>query len=411
MCVLCIFGQHNYGDPNRGEGYEYSNFVPTLRRLGHEVLFLESRNRTCYRNFRELNAALLDTVEQNRPDVVFAVLVHYEIWLETWEILRDAGVAATVNWTTDDSWRYDQFSRLVAPAFHAFTTTYPAIYARYQREGISHVLLTQWAANAANLQAPLPATQCQYAVSFVGTAHSKRPAWVAALRQRGIDVTCFGYGWPHGPVSADDIPEIIRSSVISLNFASGAMAWNKLLPCSTNQVKARTFEVPGAGGFLLTEWAEDLDRYYTPGREIATFRDLDELEDKIRHYLAHPTERDAIARAGHERTRSEHTYDQRLAEVLEFALRQREEYFAGRDVSPTGQIDWARFEEATQSHRMDRKLLLLKRALVAACSVVWGPVRGPRAARRLVFELSWRMAGARTYSAAGLPGRMFYSVS
>lgn len=286
MKILCVFGQHNYGDPNRGEGYEYSNFVPTLRRLGHEVLFLESRNRTCHRNFRELNEALLDKVEQNRPDVVFTVLTHYEIWLETWEILRDAGIAATVNWTTDDSWRYDQFSRLVAPAFHAFTTTYPAIYARYQREGISHVLLTQWAANAVNLQAPLPATQCQYTVSFVGTAHTKRPAWVTALRQRGIDVACFGYGWPHGPVSADDISEIIRSSAVSLNFASGAIVWNKLLPCSTNQVKARTFEVPGAGGFLLTEWAEGLDRYYTPGWEIAVFRDLDELEDKIHYYLA-----------------------------------------------------------------------------------------------------------------------------
>ena len=39
MRVLCVFGEHNYGDPNRGEGYEYANFVPALRRLGHEVLF------------------------------------------------------------------------------------------------------------------------------------------------------------------------------------------------------------------------------------------------------------------------------------------------------------------------------------------------------------------------------------
>lgn len=411
MRVLCIFGQHNYGDPNRGEGYEYTNFIPTLRRLGHEVLFLESWNRACYHDFRELNEALLRTVEWNSPDVVFAVLLHYEIWLETWEILREAGIAATVNWTTDDSWKYAQFSRLVAPAFHAFTTTYPAIYARYERDGISHVLLTQWASNAAGLQPPLPATECKYAVSFVGTAHGNRRAWVDALRHRGIDVACFGYGWPTGSVAAGDIPQIIRNSIISLNFANGARVWNGILPRQVNQIKARTFEVPGAGGFLLTEWADNLDRYYIPGREIEVFHNLDELADKIRYYLAHPAERDAIAQAGYERTCAEHTYDRRLAEVLDFALCQRVEYFARRGVLPTGRIDWDKFEQAAQHHRMDGKLLLLKRALVTACSIMWGPVRGPRAARRLVFELSWRLVGARTYSAAGWPGRMFYLVS
>jgi len=411
MRVLCVFGQHNYGNPNRGEGYEYTNFIQTLRRLGHEVLFLESWDRGCYSDFRELNRALLHTVEQNHPDVVFAVLTHYEIWLETWEILRDAGIAAIVNWTTDDSWKYAQFSRLVAPAFHAFTTTYPAIYARYQRDGISHVLLTQWAANAASLQPPLPAAECEYPVSFVGTAHGKRRAWVDALHQRGIEVACFGHGWPNGPVAAAAIPQIIRNSVISLNFANSARVWDGVVPRQTNQIKARTFEVPGAGGFLLTEWADNLERYYMPGREIEVFHNQGELADKIRYYLAHPADRDAIAWAGYERTRAEHTYDQRLPEVLEFALCQRERYFECRGVSPTGRIDWDRFEQAAQRHRMDRKLALLRRVLVAACSVLWGPMRGPRAARRLVFELSWRLAGVHTYSAAGWPGRMFYSVS
>ena len=411
MRILCVFGQHKLGDPNRGEGYEYSNFIPTLRRLGHEVMFLESWNRTCYLDFRELNEALLRTVEQNRPDVVFAVSILYEIWLETWKVLRDAGIAAIVNWTTDDSWKYAQFSRLVAPAFHAFTTTYPPIYTRYQQDGIAHVLLTQWGASSARLQPPVRASECQYPVSFVGTAHGKRPGWVAALRQRGTDVACFGHGWPPGPVASSDIPRIIRNSVISLNFASGALVLEGILPREINQIKARTFEVPGAGGFLLTQWADGLDRYYIPEREIATFHSLDELDDKIRHYLAHPAERDAIALAGYERTCREHIYDLRLAEVLDFALRQRDEYFVRQGVSPTGQIDWATFEKAAQRHEMDRSLRLMKRALIAACSAVWGPERGPRAARRLVFELSWRLGGSCTYSAAGWPGRMFYNVS
>ena len=122
-------------------------------------------------------------------------------------------------------------------------------------------------------------------------------------------------------------------------------------------------------------------------------------------------ERDRIALAGYERTCREHTYDRRLVQVLDFALSQREAYFAARNIVPTEQIDWPRFEQAVQSHNQNRAFMFLKGILVKGCSVIWGPQRGPRAARRLVFELSWRLAGAHTYAAAGWPGRMFYEVS
>jgi spore maturation protein CgeB len=52
------------------------------------------------------------------------------------------------------------------------------------------------------------------------------------------------------------------------------------------------------------------------------------------------------------------------------------------------------------------------RAILVRCArLIWGERRGPRAARRMIFELSWRFAGARTYAAAGWPGRMFYKES
>jgi spore maturation protein CgeB len=408
MRILCVFGQHNYGDPGRGEGYEYTNFIPAMRQLGHEVLFLESWNRSCYRNFQNLNESLLRTVEQWQPDLIFSVLVHYEIWLETWEILRDAGIAATVNWATDDSWKYAQFSRLVAPAFHAFITTYPNILARYRRDHISNVLLSQWAASGAGLQPPKPANECRYQVSFVGTAHGKRQAWVKALHERGIEVACFGHGWPQGPVASADIPRIIQNSVISLNFANTPSSWPASPFRQENQIKARTFETPGAGGFLITEWANGLEQYYIPDQEIVCYKGLDDLAGKINYYLARPAERDGIAWAGYERTRCDHTYDRRLAEVLNFALRQRDQYFARQGLTASGKVDWARFNAVAQQHVLDRCLALLRRSLVAVCSRIWGPVRGPRAARRLSFELSWRLAGAHTYSAVSWPARMFY---
>jgi len=411
MKILCVLSRYNYGDPRRGEGYEYVNFIPALRRLGHTVTLFDNWERLRYRNFSELNEALLQAVERERPDVVFSVLVHYEIWRETWLILRDAGITATVNWATDDSYRYAQFSRFVAPTFHAFTTTYPPAFRNYLEDGIDNVLLTQWAADASSMRPPLPASQCIHPVSFVGTAHGERAAWIHGLRQFGIEIECFGHGWKNGPVPSSQVREIIRKSVISLNFAGGGKSWKGIIPRPRKQIKARTFEVPGAGGFLLTERVEGLDNYYLPEKEVATFIDLNEAEQRIRYFLSHVEERDAIAAAGYERTRKEHTYDFRFADVLSFALQQRDRHFSKSGASLSACLDWKKFEIAAKRHRLARPQRLAKHILIAASKMLWGAERGPRAARRLIYELSWRLAGARTYSASGLPGRMFYEAS
>jgi spore maturation protein CgeB len=412
MKILCVFSQYNYGDPRRGESYEYFNFIPALRRLGHSISFFESWNRSGYRNFRELNDALLKKVEQERPDVIVSVLVHYEIWQETWRILRDSGMVATINWATDDSWRYAQFSRWVAPGFHAFSTTYPSAYQRYHEDGIFNVILTQWAANADQLQPPLPASQCTYKVTFIGSAHGERRARIQALRQCGIPVECFGYGWENGAIPASEISRIIRHSVVSLNFANGVREWQGLMPHTTRQIKARTFEVPGAGGFLLTEWCDGLDQYYEVGKEIESFGNLKEAAEKIRYYCDHPEKRDSIAQAGYTRTCKEHIYDIRFSKIVEFALHQRKQYFAQPSIAaPTGTIDWERFRAAAAQHALTGPAKWSASVLSAAGALIWGKEKGRRAARRLIFECSWRVMGARTYSAAGLPGRMFYEAS
>ena len=392
---------------SRGEGYEYVNFIPALESLGCETSLLDAWDRGCCTDFAALNRTLLERVELERPDVVLAVLRNYEIWLETWDLLKKSGLAATVNWATDDNWKYEQFSKLIASHFHAYTTTYAAIHDRYIHDGIANVLETQWAANTNDLRPPIAAVDCRYDVTFVGSAHGTRPEWIQALRNRGIQVQCFGYGWDSGAIPAAEIPAIVQGSRISLNFANAGMKAARTAE-RQNQIKARRFEIPGYGGFLLTQSAPSLGTYYEPGTEIETFTDLDEAVAKIQHYLAHPEERDRIAKAGHARTCAHHTYDQRMKSVLDFARGKRDELVRAHGVQG---IDWKAFEGAIACHRLSGGLHLLKGTLNSACTAIWGPVRGPRAARRLTFEVSWRVAGAYTYTAGGWPGRMFYNAS
>lgn len=406
MKILCALGEHNYGNPARGGCYEYVNFLPALRNLGHEIVFFESFNRRMYADFAEQNRRFLELIEAEKPDVILCVLLSYELWLETFELIRKGSNAIIINWSTDDSWKYEQFSRLVAPAFHTYATTYPDALAKSKRDGHDNFFLTQWAANSASLVEPLRATQCQYSVSFIGTAYGNRHQWVSALGKRGINVECFGHGWANGPISSEDIPKIMRSSIVSLNFGDSGFVMNGIVPGRSRQIKARIFEVPGAGGFLMSESAEGLDQFYRTGEEIVVFNGLDDLVDKITHFVACAEERDRIAMAGHQKTRTEHTYEIRFKKLLEYAFEKHRVA-----IKPNVSINFEEFKLIEKKHKVGIALKLLRILLLMPCMVFWGKSRGPRAARRILFELSWRLAGRKTYTASGWPGRLFYKES
>lgn len=401
MKILCVFGEHAYGDPSRGEGIEHANFLSAFRRLGHEVSFFESFSREPYANFAALNHALLKKVEETAPDVVFCVLMQYEVWIETMRLIRKSG-AWLVNWSTDDSWKYPMFSKVIGNEFDLFATTYPELITRYHRDGIGSVYASQWAANAETLFPPLSSASCTYSVSFVGAAYGNRPAMIEKLRREGVNVACFGHGWPDGPVDAKRVCEIIRESQVSLNFSEGAHGGSNGLP--DRQIKARVFEVPGCGGCLLTERAPNLERYFRVGEEILSFEGEDELVREVKSLLDDSERRNQIAHKGFERVQCEHTYDRRFDEMLK-ELTGR---VAKRSRLPIG---WAAFEVAADAHHVSPALKMVRSFLIGMMSIIWGRQRGSRAARRLAFELSWRLRGAWAYSAVGWPGRLFYRES
>ena len=74
----------------------------------------------------------------------------------------------------------------------------------------------------------------------------------------------------------------------------------------------RLFEVTGIGSFILTEFHPNIVKIFKPGVEIETFRDTNELIAKVKYYLAHPAERESIARKGQERCFKEHLIENRI---------------------------------------------------------------------------------------------------
>ena len=198
MKVLCAFGEYNYGEKVRGHSYEHSNFIPGLKYLGHDVVFFDILGRNKYSSFTELNYEFIKTVIEEKPQLILFSLMWYEIWGETIELIKKYCNVVTINWCADDSWKYKEFTRLNAKYFDYCMSTYDEIYSLAEKDNITNIYLSQWAANPYDLNKPIPGTECKYQVSFVGAAYGNRPKIVAELRKKGVDVKCFGYGWRYG---------------------------------------------------------------------------------------------------------------------------------------------------------------------------------------------------------------------
>lgn len=105
-----------------------------------------------------------------------------------------------------------------------------------------------------------------------------------------------------------ELPALYRAVPVNVNATSLQM------PRAVNQ---RVFDVPAAGGFLLTDDQTDLHDLFDAGREAAAYSSAEELREKIAWFQSRPEERERIVQAGRERVRRDHTYGHRVRTLIE----------------------------------------------------------------------------------------------
>jgi len=74
----------------------------------------------------------------------------------------------------------------------------------------------------------------------------------------------------------------------------------------------RMFDLPANGVMQISDGGQYLEQFFSVGEEIVSYRDTDELIDKVQYYLAHDEERERIALNGFSRVRK----DYKIAEML-----------------------------------------------------------------------------------------------
>jgi spore maturation protein CgeB len=130
----------------------------------------------------------------------------------------------------------------------------------------------------------------------------------------------FGYGADSLPLSSP-IRQQHGGEVWGLDMyralARSRITLNRHINVAENSANnMRLYEATGVGSMLLTDRKDNLDKLFDIDREVAAYSSREEAAEIVRYYLDHPDEMAMVAKAGQARTLREHTYGQRMQELV-----------------------------------------------------------------------------------------------
>lgn len=166
---------------------------------------------------------------------------------------------------------------------------------------------------------PVARTRVCTFVGGISPAHGARTEFLEQLA-RALDIEFFGYGADTLPASSSILPKhrgeawamdmyrVLTESLITVNVH---------IDVAQNYANnMRLFEATGCGALLVTDHKDNLHELFRPGIEVISYQSVEEAIEKIRYYSEQRKEASAIAQAGQRRTLREHTYRQRMEELV-----------------------------------------------------------------------------------------------
>lgn len=109
----------------------------------------------------------------------------------------------------------------------------------------------------------------------------------------------------------EDEPKIYSSSTVCINVHED---YQKQFGGDCNE---RTFKIPLCGGFEITDDVACIRRYFKDGEEIVIAADKNDWFEKINYYIKNPDKRLSIIEAGRKKVLAEHTYHNRVEQIID----------------------------------------------------------------------------------------------
>jgi spore maturation protein CgeB len=262
---------------------------------------------------------LKKAARERRPRWIFVIRAHEFVDAELVdELKRECGVEQVIGWRVDGPLDTPDLLQDARIYDHYFCGHRHGYDARADRIDYLPVYGMDFA-----LYRKLDAAKCEHEMVLVGGHNPRREQFVSRLLDLPLDI----YGkWGKQSrgnralqervkargVWGAELLRVYNTSKIVLNITN----WDPARYVALNQ---RVFDVPATGAFLLTDYSPELEEHYRIGEEIACYRDIDELREKARYYLAHDAERSAVAARGYQKALTLPTIRDRMREVIDKA--------------------------------------------------------------------------------------------
>lgn len=135
------------------------------------------------------------------------------------------------------------------------------------------------------------------------------PYWGTRTKRSGRVRRC----WQKSDLRLGDAARAIRESAVCLNV----LRTQHIIDGKPDGTIMRHFEVPGAGGFLLSTRSGGATRLFPEGETAEYFSDVRECIEKTRSYLANEAARSLIAERAHAEVAARHRYIDRARQILQ----------------------------------------------------------------------------------------------
>ena len=115
-------------------------------------------------------------------------------------------------------------------------------------------------------------------VTFIGYPYGERVEKINNI-EHPVTIISDAYGFQHS--------HAVSKSRINLNF------------CTSDGPSNRIYKVMASKGFLLTDDWIGREKHFEDGKHLVIFKNMEDLNDKIKYYLSNDEERNRIAASGH----------------------------------------------------------------------------------------------------------------
>jgi hypothetical protein len=164
-----------------------------------------------------------------------------------------------------------------------------------------------------------------YDIVFIGSVakmHSNRWDILELLSKTYDDFVFFGYGIEQvppqytfvnkykGAIWTDEYVKVINGSKIILNLFLDHYSKVK------SGVNLRTVEIPACQAFELSQHVPGIKVFFEIGKDMETFKDNNELIEKIDYFLKNDNERNIIAKSGYKKA-VKFTFENQVKKILE----------------------------------------------------------------------------------------------